>query len=274
MNHKKYDRYELMAAREAWMEPASDMLSSDKKKIYDSRKNAVDMYIDGETREFIEGNYFGYKEYTLEKNMNLTRLHDKFLQKCMDIGIGPDDYPFNKKSLGYQALRRYVKGIERSQVSLANRRTDRDSAQKAASTGYGENRSPLPVAPFSCGQIDGHRIDLLYVTSIELDDGTVIEDVCERCCWLLPVIDMATRCVVGFHMSQESNYNQFDLLKSYQNALTPHESRAFSIEGIDYPDKKGFPSEVYPELNYAMFDEIMLDNAKSHLASNAEIIDI
>ena len=273
MNHKKYDRYELMAAREAWMEPASDMLSSDKKKIYDSRKNAVGMYIDGENKEFIEGNYFGYKEYTLEKNMNLTRLHDKFLQKCMDIGIGPDDYPFNTKSLGYQALRRYVKGIERSQVSLANRRTDRDSAQKAASTGYGENRSPLPVALFSCGQIDGHRIDLLYVTSIELDDGTEIEDVCERC-WLLPVINMATRCVVGFHMSQESNYNQFDLLKSYRNALTPHESRAFSIEGIDYPDKKGFPSEVYPELNYAMFDEIMLDNAKSHLASNAEIIDI
>lgn len=329
MRYKKYDRYELMAARETWSEPVTEYMAEDRQKMYRARRKAVDMYIDGENldkissmtgidmshvvkfvdrcleldengvfrgytslcpwknsrskgtgrdfrklldkheglKDFIEGNYFGYEEFTLEKCMSLTTLHEKFLKKCMDIGIGTDDYPFNTESQGYQSLRRYVKRLEESSVRLANRRTDHDAAQKAASTGYGENYSPLPVAPFACGQIDGHRIDMLYVASVELDDGTVIEDICERC-WFLPIIDMATRCIVGYHMSQESNYNQFDLLKTFRNSSKPHEKTVFTIEGIDYPDKKGFPSECYPELEYALFDEIMLDNAKAHLAAN------
>ena len=335
MANRKFDRSELMDIRVIWAEPATEAMSEEKRGMYEARKRAVDMYIDGEPLEninsktgidkshivkyvskcccrdssgnfmgytalcpwkkarkteesedkkvsgsferllqshkelgpFIEGNYFGYEKYTLEKNMNLTRLHIRFVNECLRIGLGPDDYPLNTTTKGYQALRRYVKSLEVGSVKLANRRTDEDAARKAASTGYGDNYSPVPVAPYSCGQVDGHKIDLLYVTQIELDDGTIVKDVCERC-WFLPIIDMATRCVVGYYMSQETNYNQYDTSKAVKNSMVPHKKMQFTITGFEEYDKDGFPSDKYPELEYAMFDEIMLDNAKSHLTDH------
>ena len=335
MANRKFDRTELMDIRVIWPEPLAGAMSAERKALYEARKRAVDMYIDGETLEeinsktgidkshivkyvskcysrdgngnftgyaalcpwkktkgtgdkegvasngrflkllecheelipFIEGNYFGYEKYTLEKNMSLTRLHGRFVSECLKIGIGPDDYPLNTASKGYQALRRYVKSLEAGCVKLANRRTDEDSARKAASTGYGENYSPSPVAPFSCGQIDGHKIDLLYITQIELDDGTEVNDVCERC-WFLPVIDVATRCIVGYHMSQETNYNQHDICKAVKNTILPHRKMNYTLKDLENNDMDGFPSSRYPELEYAMFDEIMLDNAKSHLTDH------
>jgi hypothetical protein len=33
---------------------------------------------------------------------------------------------------------------------------------------------------------------------------------------------------------------------------------------LSYPDKGGFPSEVIPETKWAIFNTILLDNAKAH----------
>lgn len=220
-----------------------------------------------ELKEFIIGNFTGDKKYTLEKAMTFTSLHNKFLLKCRDLGIGVDDYPFNTQSQAKMSLRRYVCSITDKNPNLQESRLDSNAKQIQNSTGINNPYSKSAVIPYSTVQIDGHIIDLIYTTEVELDDGRIIRKECTRC-WLIAVIDVATRCILGYSLSQEANYNQYDILKAIQNSIIPHERYNYTIPGLKSPESGGFPDVAYNELKYALFDTIMLDNAKSHLAFN------
>lgn len=64
------------------------------------------------------------------------------------------------------------------------------------------------------------------------------------------------------------NYNQFDVLRAFQTSILPHKMIDFKIPGFSYPSNGGFPSIALPETQYALFDMVMMDNAKSHLSKN------
>ena len=53
MANRKFDRTELMDIRVIWPEPLAEAMSAERKALYEARKRAVDMYIDGETLEEI-----------------------------------------------------------------------------------------------------------------------------------------------------------------------------------------------------------------------------
>lgn len=53
---------------------------------------------------FILGNYFNDKKYTLEHNMNVRTLHTKFVAECRRLGIQDYEYPFTLKDNGYYIL--------------------------------------------------------------------------------------------------------------------------------------------------------------------------
>ena len=216
---------------------------------------------------FIKGNYFGITPYTTERVMNVRTLHEKFLRKCKELQISDEEYPFNTDSLGYYSLYRYVKNIERENVELSANRTNKDAKQKILNTGIGRKYTQNPIAPFNTVQVDGHIIDIIYTTQVRMPDGTIQAMAAHRC-WLFAVIDVATRCIIGYSTSQEMNYNQFDVLRAFQNSILPHIMLDFKIPGYSYPPNGGFPSIALPETRYALFDTVMLDNAKSHLSKN------
>ena len=215
--------------------------------------------------EFISGNYFGDKKYTTEKNMNLKTLHDRFIKECKRIGIMQHEYPFNTKNLGYVSLCSYIHQLETANIGLQMKRLDKDSNQKLASTGHGERFSSNSLYPFSVIQIDGHIIDMVYTVEIQGDDGTVSRIVATRA-WLIAVIDVATRCILGYSVSQEFNYDQYDVMDAIKDAIIPKELKELSIRGLSYPSNGGYYSTAFPELKNILFDTIMLDNAKSHLS--------
>lgn len=220
-----------------------------------------------ELEDYIIGTYTGNVKYTLEKTTTISTLHKRFLQKCHDLGLGDNDYPFNTTNQGERSLRRYIKDYENKHINVLSARESKDAKQKLLSTGYGEKYNQNAVMPYACVQVDGHIIDLIYTTDVELNDGRLVSLPCSRC-WLFAVIDVATRVVIGYSLSQELNYNQYDVLHAIQNSILPHKQINFSIPNLSYPEKGGFPSVAFPQLNYALIDEIMLDNAKSHLATN------
>ena len=220
-----------------------------------------------ELEEYIVGNYTGNIKYTTEKSMSISSLHSKFLTKCRQLGLGEDDYPFNTTTKGERSLRRFLKGYEDNHISAISSRVDENSKQKLNSTGIGDRYSKNAVIPYSCVQVDGHIIDMVYATEVEMDDGRIEYMTCSRC-WLFAVIDVATRVIIGYSMSQELNYNQYDVLRAIKNSILTHKRLDINIEGYSFPENGGFPSTAYPELNNALFGTIMLDNAKSHLAIN------
>lgn len=220
-----------------------------------------------ELESYIKGNYFGIAPYTTERVMNIRTLHEKFLRKCKELQISDDVYPFNTDTQGYYSLYRYVKKIERENIELAANRETNNAKQKIKSTGIGKKYIQNPLAPFSTVQIDGHIIDIIYTTKVRMPDGTIQAMTAHRC-WLFAVIDVATRCIIGYSTSQEMNYNQFDVLRAFQTSILPHKMIDFKIPGFSYPSNGGFPSIALPETQYALFDMVMMDNAKSHLSKN------
>ena len=331
MANKKHNLSELRKERLTWLYPLPGSLEVSMYGTYLLKKQAVDMYIDGERlsqiqkttgiyasrighlvddclqteedgsvagycgllkkrheltkkatkrkkefslliekypslQEFISGNYFGEKKYTLEKNMNLKTLHGKFIEECKRLGIMQHEYPFNTVSMAYASLCSYVHQLEKQNIALQMKRLDKDSSQKLASTGLGRRFSVNPLYPFSVVQIDGHIIDMVYTIEIPNEDGTMSTMIATRA-WLIALIDMATRCILGYTISQEFNYDQYDVMDAIKDAIVPKNLKNLSIKGLSYPSNGGFYSTAFPDLKYILFDSIMLDNAKSHLSS-------
>ena len=220
-----------------------------------------------ELKDYILGNYLGDRKYTLEKNMNFITLHKKFLQKCKQLGVQDYEYPLNTQTQGYNSLINFVKKYLEKNIEDAAIRESKDSMQKLLSTGKGRRYTANSVIPFHSVQGDGHRLDMGYRVEVDNGDGTVSKVMAERP-WYIPIFEVSTRCLIDFYVSQGTNYDQFDLLKAVQNAILTHKKIPFTIQGLKYPDNGGYPSLAIPEYENALFDEIMLDNAKSHLAGN------
>lgn len=326
---KKHDIEELQSIRCMWPDIPLDVVNEKHRSTFKSRKEAVDMYIDGykmseieqrtgishsliprllnrclvinsngdyigyqallfynhvseshntgsfqrlladnpELKEYIEGCWIGDKKFTLEKNMNLTTLHSLFVDKCRKLGIPDYEYPFNTQKMAYGSLCGYIKEFNRQNLLKAAKRENKDNMQKLMTTGIGDRYTADPIAPYSAIQMDGHIIDVMYNVQIMNDDGTVRKKAATRM-WVVAVMDVASRCVLGYSVTQAFNYDQYDVIEAFQNAIRPHKNPEPVIEGLEYPENGGYPSTAYPELEYAMFDTIMLDNAKSHLAKN------
>jgi len=332
MANKRFNITEISEIRKTWNDIPIDVLSYEESIIFNKRKQAVNMYIDGcniseisnitgvhptrigkllkrcleyddngeyigyralinysrnnksekrnsngnfssllkeypTLKDFIEGCWYGDKKYTLEKNINCRTLHDKFLKECLRIGIPDYNYPFNTNNKGYVSLCKYVKDLDKKKIYKAATRESKDNMQKLLSTGYGLRYTANTYYPYSVVQIDGHIIDLMYNVEILNEDGSVDKTIATRA-WVLAVIDVATRCVLGYSVSQEFNYNQHDVLQALQNAIVTPERPVITIDGLNYPDNGGYPQTAFPELKNALFDTVMLDNAKSHLSKN------
>lgn len=333
MATKKFDLIELRAIREEWTNIPLEAIPEQHRILYSARKNAVDMYIDGQKsfditqctgidytniprmikkclrtncdgdyygyqalipqikvhagfegkvatgkfkkllnnypslKDFIAGNYFGDKKYTLEKNMNLSTLHQKFLRECLRLGVQEYEYPFNTQNRAYVSLSKYIKTLQKENINKQATRENKNNRQKIYSTGIGKRYSKTALAPFQTVQVDGHIIDLEYNVEIANIDGTISRTIATRA-WLFAVIDEATRCILGYSLSQEFNYNQYDVIDAIKNAIVPKEKMDFTISGLKYPENGGFHSLAFPELKYVLFDIIKLDNAKSHLAKH------
>lgn len=334
MANKKYNLSMLKLERLEWKNVLIDVLDRTAKEIFLSRKNAVDMYIDGFTlreieektninkasirmyvekcctlnpqdnapygyaallhykhvtkkvsnniaskkgsfeallfnypqlKSFIESNYFGNKKDTLEKNMKVSTLHKKFLTECRKIGIQDYEYPFNTESKALKSLQRYIIELRHKNVLKTIKRENKEAQQRFNSTGKGKKYSTIPITPYSVVQLDGHKIDMLYSVEVTHSDGSITYLPATRM-WLIAIIDVATRVILGYSLSSELNYNQTDVLSAIKDTMLPRVPIDFSIPGFEYPPNGGFPTFSIKELEWGMFESIMLDNAKSHLA--------
>lgn len=200
---------------------------------------------------FIADNYFGNKDITLEKNMKVTTLHNKFLNECRNLVIQDYEYPFNTETKGLRSLRRYVQRLKHQNQNLAMKREGKDARQKFHSTGKGHKHSTIPMAPYSIVQLDGHKIDILYTVPVINSDGSVSNLPATRL-WLIAVIDVATRTILGYSLSSEENYNQTDVLAAIKDSIQPRQKIEFTIPGFCYPENGGFPCFAIDETNASL----------------------
>ena len=193
----------------------------------------------------------------------LKHLHGDFLRQCRSLGLGPIDYPLNVEQMGIRSLSAAVRRECLRSFGRGARLAGATHLKgKPSEAGASAAMHALDVVEF-----DGHRLDLRLKVVVRDPLGFEQEFEIERV-WLLVVIDVWTRAVLGYHVSLNREYSRYDVIRAIEAALEPHRRRVFTLPGVGYGECGGFPSEKLPELGYATWQWFKLDNAKANLADD------
>jgi transposase InsO family protein len=197
---------------------------------------------------------------------SLTKLHMGFLDQCRALGLGSADYPFNTDHIGIRSLAAAVR-------SECLRTFDRGARLAGATHLKGlpaEARSvPAAQQALDVVEFDGHRLDVRLKVVVRDPLGFEQEFEIERI-WLLVIVDVWSRAVLGYHVSLNREYSRYDVIRTIENALAPHRPRQFTLPGVGYGSAGGFPSGKLSELGYATWQWFKLDNAKANLAEDVQ----
>ena len=200
----------------------------------------------------------------------LKDIHKSFLAQCRGLGLKEFDYPLNQNQKGIRSLSKLIK--QWAGKSFGNAAKAAGALRnKGLLSNLPSNPLRLVSRPYQVVELDGHLLDIRL--SITCPDPFGYEQTIELSrIWVLVVIDVFTRCILGYRLALAAEYNRHDVIRAIQNSVEPHVSVNFTIPGLGYGPSGGFPSQHYPELAYAVWDEIRLDNAKAHLAEDSLIV--
>lgn len=224
----------------------------------------LDTYPD--IRDLIEDLFLGRKKRSLEPVMKVKHIHKRLIEECRKRGLTYSDYPLNTEWMGYKAVQRYLKRLALQNFRKSVARYGNDAIQKARHVGEEEQNQISTLFPYQRVQFDAHRIDGFFAVDLFTPEGDMVTKLLDRF-WILTIIDVATRNILGYAISLGKEYNASDVMHCVRNAVMPHKQLELTIQGLSYDSVGGFPSEKFPELTWAVWDVICLDNAKSHYAN-------
>ena len=218
-------------------------------------------------KEKIQDLYFNQDKRTVKESiMKPIYIWKYFIDSCRQLGITMSDYPLNTKDKGRRSLERYLIALENENYERSAKRYGKDAARHANVTGQGRQNYSTPKTPFSKVQFDGHRINAVFTVTFETPERYQLTKVMERP-WLLLILDVTTRCILGWSISFNSEYTAIDVMTCIKNALEPWTPKTFTIDELNYSPTGGFPSGIYPEAAWAAWDEFMIDNGKANLSN-------
>lgn len=195
-------------------------------------------------------------------NSRLTwhHIHEIFLSQCNSLGISPPSYPFCSNSNGKFALTSWGKKIlAESKILNVTSRETLDHLH--------ENLRAPPSRCYERVEADGHYVDVnwtLEVTGLN-GEGVVYCKVARL--WLIALLEVKSTAVIGYSISLGRNYNASDVTRAIRSSLVPWQPRELTVSTISYKPGECLPNALMPELSYVCYDELWVDNAKSHLSS-------
>ena len=196
---------------------------------------------------------------------NFKAVSQRFLQACRELGLKPSDYPFNQKDKSVRTLARTLRAWLRDRF---------DDAAHAAGARF-KPSSALRHLPergsdqaFDTVEFDAHKMDLrLKVIDV---DPLGVERIFEiERVWLLAIIDVATRCILGYTLCLQRECSRYDVIATLRHALTPAEIPRISLPGLSLMPTGGLVSQAVPATRHACWRQIRLDNARAHLATTS-----
>jgi len=201
-----------------------------------------------------------------EVRQDLRRIHKDFLAQCRECGITAAHYPFNRERLAIRSLAAHLK--RRVQQSFDAAAGDAGARHVRRAWGADLKHTKPPIhRPFEAVEFDGHKIDVRLTVKILDPFGFDVLLELGRI-WILLILDVATRAVLGYALALSKEYSSDDVIEAIQAALMPHRARQLKIPGLRYGADGGMPSAVIAETAYACWDWFRCDNAKAHLADH------
>ena len=197
---------------------------------------------------------------------NLKHAHAGFLSECRKLNISANEYPFNTE---HTAIRALSAALRAECVLSFGRAAHLSGASHLKGLPADADQLTAPPATqfLDAVEFDGHRLDLRLKVVVKDPLGFEQQFEIERI-WLLVIIDVYSRAVLGYHVSLNREYSRYDVIRTIEAALEPHRPMAFTLPGVCYGPLGGFPSGKLPELGYATWQWFKLDNAKANLSTD------
>lgn len=187
-------------------------------------------------------------------------IHDIFEEQCEKLGISPPNYPFCSESTGFAALVRWGKRAREIQV---RQKEYLDFAEQE------RNQSRSLASPSQCYQrvqCDGHYVDLNWIVEVPGLKGEGVIRIKVSRLWLIALLEEKSTAVIGYSVALGKNYSAADIARAVRSSIVPWKPRDLSVSTITYKPGECLPNALDPRLSYVCYDQICLDNAKSHLS--------
>jgi putative transposase len=152
----------------------------------------------------------------------LKAFHAEFLQQCRQVGLAATDYPFNTESRAIRSLSACVKAELLSGFGTAARAAGA-SHLKGLPRPDEVTGAPKAIRPYQVVEFDGHKLDVRLKIVVSDPLGFAHEFEIERM-WLLAIIDVCTRTVLGYHLvialrAREKRWTSAGPLKILESAV-------------------------------------------------------
>jgi putative transposase len=189
----------------------------------------------------------------------------RFHNACRELGLGGGDYPLNQQDMAVRTMARALRAALDDNFMRSARAAG--TRIKPASALRRSTRAVLEA--FDTVEYDAHKLDLRLKVVVEQDPlGGEHSFEIERL-WLLAVIDVATRCVLGWSLGFGRECNRFDAIETIKRALVPSGVPEVTLPGLKLMRSGGFVCQVLPQTQFACWRQIRLDNARAHLATTS-----
>jgi putative transposase len=197
---------------------------------------------------------------------NLRSAHEQFKAVCRSLGLTGRDYPLNHDEAGRRSLRTAIRLRMLDGFAEANRSAGGEGVKPAATLAFTPSR---PVTdPFDTVEFDAHKLDLRLKILDQDPEGEEHALEIERV-WLLAVIDVGSRAILGYSLCLRREYSRYDVIRTFEKALTPAAPPITTIAALEPLKSGGLVSTVLPETAYACWQTIRFDNARAHLAADS-----
>ncbi|MFL9936515.1 hypothetical protein P0D88_47780 [Paraburkholderia sp. RL18-103-BIB-C] len=130
----------------------------------------------------------------------LSNVQSKLIVACREAGLNAQAYPFCQDEMGYRALARWVKRRLQAQVALPRARS-------------ATNPWHVTARPFSAVELDGHKLDIRLRVRFTEPSGVSVDLETERL-FVVTLIDVCTRIVLGWQVVPAPEYNHYDVLST------------------------------------------------------------
>ena len=182
-----------------------------------------------------------------------------FLKELRGLGYEiRNEWPFTVKNMGYSALIRYADCVLSANPVKAARIVGGPELQKKMVSGDGIDR---PVhQPFERVEMDAHKLDGRFVVMIPQAGGGWSPRLVHRL-WVIVLLDVASRAVIGYHLSLRVEVSKEDVTRAIKNALLPWSRKELTFGPQAYCADAALPSGHHERYVGLCWNETSVDGA-------------
>ena len=177
------------------------------------------------------------------------------------------EWPFTVEKLGYVTIAAYIDRVLAANPVRQRLLLGGEEARRKAIAGDGAGRPHLE--PFERVECDAHKLDVRMVVAVPSPHGGHELRKIHRL-WVIVLLDVASRAVLGYHLSLRRECAAEDVLRAIKRALSLWTPRKLHFSDSAYAEGAGLPSFVAPHLSGACWSELSVDGALANICGRVE----